>query len=106
MAQGQLVEVLEQQRHAVGAGGGDRERIEPRLGGGVAQDPRAQAGDAEHPQLLVGLGEGVLQRPAKPVGAALGLGEHQHRLGGHPPGDQADEARQQGVGLAGAGAAD
>jgi hypothetical protein len=84
--QRELVDALEQHGEAVGGRDRDDERVEPGLERLVAQQPRAEAMDGVHRELLEPALELVLDAGAHRVGRGLRRGQGQHLLGRQPAG--------------------
>ena len=88
VAQRQVVDALEQHRQPVGGGDRRRERVQPRLQRLVAQQPRAQARERRHRQLLVGHGHPVLD----PLAQAIRGVRRRASAPGRPPATNARRA--------------
>ena len=79
-AQVQVVHPVQQQREAIGARHRSEERIDARLGGLLAQQPRAEVADAVDDELLVRPPQRVLDRAAKRRSAARRRRQREDRL--------------------------
>ena len=105
-AQVQVVHPIEQQREPVGAGDRREERIDARLGGLVAQQPRAELAHAVHGKLLVGLLECILDAAAQLGRSRARRAQREDRLRRLALRDEPCDARDEHRRLAGAGGAE
>ena len=80
-AQVQVVHPVQQQREPVGARDRREERVDARLGGLLAQQPRAELAHGVDRELLVGAVERVLDGAPQRGGAGRRRGQHEDRLG-------------------------
>ena len=105
VAQGQVVQALQQQGEAIGRADRREERVHAGLERLVAEQAQAERVEGAHAQLLVGRLQELLE-PLQHLGRRRGReGEAEHRVGGRllldQPGEAADERRR----LAGPGPA-
>ena len=103
-AQVQVVHAVEQHRETIGARRGREERIDARLGGLVAQQPRAELAHAVDRELLVRAVDRVLDAAAQRGRGGAGRAQHEDRLRRRAPRHEPGEARDENRRLARPGA--
>ncbi len=102
VAQGQVVEAVEQDREALGGAEDVEERVQAGGGGVLTQEALGKLTPGADPELLVVAGEERFGAPQKAAGSRLGGCQDEDSLGRQALLDQAGEAPGQRLGLAAA----